>query len=158
PDGRTLYFVRSTPQFTDWKIWTSRWSDGRWSTPEMAPFSGKHRDADPYVTADGKQLYFISDRPVDGRQDGKPKEDMDVWVMSRPAGGGWGEPRTLGPPVNSDGNEGLPRPAASGTLYFGSDRPGGQGRTDLYRSRRSGSGFGPAENLGAVVNSEADEY
>ncbi|HYV19466.1 MAG TPA: hypothetical protein VFC25_10615 [Verrucomicrobiae bacterium] len=153
PDGKTLYFVRSTPQFTDWKIYVSRWSDGRWTTPEMAPFSGRDRDADPYVTADGRQLFFISDRPVDG----KPKEDTDIWVMSR-SKGGWGEPRHLGPPVNSDGNEWLPRPAANGTLYFGSDRPGGLGKTDLYRSRRTASGYGPAENLGPAVNSEADEY
>jgi Tol biopolymer transport system component len=154
PDGRTLYFVRSTPQFTDWKIYVSRFSDGRWSRPEMAPFSGKHRDADPFVTADGRQLYFISDRPVDG----KPKQDMDIWVMSRTGGGDWGEPRDLGAPVNSAGNEWLPRPAANGTLYFGSDRPGGQGRTDLYRAPRNGDRFGVVENLGPVVNSEADEY
>src|SRR5215470_3334810 len=71
PDGRTLYFVRSTPQFTDWTIYVTDHADDRWSTPKVAPFSGKHRDADPFVTADGKQLYFVSDRPVDG----KPKED-----------------------------------------------------------------------------------
>src|SRR5688572_11270796 len=73
PDGRTLYFVRSTPQFTGWTIYVTHHADGRWSTPKVAPFSGKHRDADPFITADGKRLYFISDRPADGR----PKEDMD---------------------------------------------------------------------------------
>src|SRR5262249_1878985 len=91
PDGRTLYFVKSTPAFSDWKIHVSRFADGRWSAPEMAPFSGKYRDADPYVTPDGKRLYFISDRPVDG----KAKEDMDIWVMEKTKGGGWGEPRNL---------------------------------------------------------------
>ena len=154
PDGRTLYFVRSTPAFADWKIWVSRHVDDRWSTPEMAPFSGKHRDADPFVTADGKLLYFISDRPVDGR----PKEDMDVWVMKRTKKGTWGEPQNLGAPVNSAGNEWLPRPTADGTLYFGSDRPGGLGKTDLYRARREGEGFAAPENLGPAVNSDADEY
>src|SRR5262245_60479539 len=63
PDGRTLYFVRSTPEFTGWTIHVTRHTDGRWSTPKVAPFSGKHRDADPFSSADGKQLYFISDRP-----------------------------------------------------------------------------------------------
>src|SRR5262245_2840025 len=63
PDGRTLYFVRSTPQFTGWTIHVTHHADGRWSTPKVAPFSGKHRDADPFSSADGKQLYFISDRP-----------------------------------------------------------------------------------------------
>jgi Tol biopolymer transport system component len=154
PDGATLYFVRSTPQFTDWKIWETHLADGTWTTPQMAPFSGTHRDADPFLTADGQRLYFISDRPVDG----KPREDMDVWVMERTAQGAWGEPRNLGAPVNSPGNEWFPTIAASGNLYFGSDRPGGFGATDLYRARPGEGGYGEPENLGAAVNSEADEY
>jgi Tol biopolymer transport system component len=154
PDGQTLYFVRSTPQFTDWTVYVTRYADGRWFAPKVAPFSGKHRDADPFVTADGKQLYFISDRPVDG----KPKEDMDVWVMDRAADGEWGEPRNLGPPVNSAASEWFPVVAANGTLYFGSGRPGGHGKTDLYRCRRAGGRFAEPENLGPAVNSAADEF
>lgn len=154
PDGQTLYFVRSTPQFTDWTIYVTRHAGGRWSAPKVAPFSGKHRDADPFVTADGKQLYFISDRPVDGT----PRNDMDVWVMDRAANGEWGEPRNLGAPVNSPASEWFPTVAASGTLYFGSGRPGGHGQTDLYRCRRAGDKFAEPENLGPAVNSAAEEF
>ncbi|HZM69267.1 MAG TPA: hypothetical protein VFB95_02740, partial [Candidatus Cryosericum sp.] len=154
PDGRTLYFVKSTPAFTEWRIYVVQFSGGRWSRPQVAPFSGRHRDADPFVSADGRHLYFISDRPVDGR----PKEDMDIWVMDRAKGGDWGEPRNLGGPVNSTGSEWLPRLAASGALYFGSDRPGGLGRTDLYRARSASGGFEEPENLGPAINSAADEY
>ncbi|HEX7878054.1 MAG TPA: hypothetical protein VF720_01515 [Candidatus Eisenbacteria bacterium] len=154
PDGNTLYFVRSTPQFTDWKIWESHFADGKWSTPVMASFSGTHRDADPFITPDGARLYFISDRPVDG----KAREDMDVWFMDRAPDGEWGEPRNMGAPVNSAGSEWYPRVAAGGTLYFGSDRPGGEGATDLYRVRPTDGGYAAPENLGPSVNSAADEY
>jgi len=154
PDGLTLYFVRSTPQFSDWKIWESHFADGTWSMPVMAPFSGVYRDADPFITPDGTRLYFISDRPVNG----KARDDMDVWVMERTGMDAWGEPRNLGAPVNSAGNEWYPRVATSGNLYFGSDRPGGQGATDLYRVRSTGPGYGPPENLGPAVNSAVDEY
>jgi hypothetical protein len=153
PDGKTLYFVKSSRAFTDWRIWvTERVADG-WSAPKMAPFSGTCRDADPYVTADGKRFYFISNRPVDG----KPRDDMDVWVMERTADG-WGPPKNLGAPVNSTGNEWFPRPAANGTLYFGSDRPGGLGKTDLYRSKFADGKYAAPENLGPTINSDADEY
>lgn len=154
PDGRTLYFVRSTPRFTDWTIYVSHHAGGRWSPPKVAPFSGKHRDADPFVTADGKKLYFISDRPVDG----KAKEDMDIWVMDRAADGSWGEPRNLGPPVNTAASEWFPTVAANGTLYFGSGRPGGHGKTGLYLARVVGGKYADPENLGPGVNTAADEY
>lgn len=154
PDGRTLYFVRSTPQFTNWTIYVTHYIDGRWSAPKVAPFSGKHRDADPFITADGKHLYFISDRPTDG----KPKPDMDIWVMDRLNNGEWSEPRNLGAPVNSEGGEWYPQLSANGTLYFGSDRPGGHGNTDLYRARNRDGKFTQPQNLGPNINSAFNEY
>src|ERR1041385_8901759 len=50
PDGNTLYFVRSTPNFNFWTILVSHFAHGRWSTPEIAPFSGQYSDADPFIT------------------------------------------------------------------------------------------------------------
>ena len=154
PDGRTLYFVRSTPEFTDWTIYVAERSDGAWSAPRVASFSGRHRDADPFVTADGRQLYFISDRPVAGR----PKDDMDIWVMDQTQSGDWGEPRNLGTPVNTMASEWFPTLTTEGTLYFGSGRPGGEGSTDLYRAVRKDGTFAEPVNLGSNVNSAADEY
>ncbi|TPW16852.1 MAG: Xaa-Pro aminopeptidase-like protein, partial [bacterium] len=154
PDGHTFYFVRSTPQFADWTIWVTQFVDGHWAEPRVAPFSGTHRDADPFITADGRRLYFISDRPVDG----KAREDMDIWVMHRTDGGDWGEPTNLGAPVNSTGNEWFPTVASGGNLYFGSDRPGGYGVTDLYRVPHTTGGYAGVENLGSGINSAADEY
>jgi len=49
PDGRTLYFVRSTPAFTGWTIYVTQYKGGRWTAPKVAPFSDKHRDADGSV-------------------------------------------------------------------------------------------------------------
>jgi len=154
PDGRTLYFVRSNPEFTKWTIYVTERADGVWSPPKVAPFSGKHRDADPFITADGKQLYFISDRTLEG----KSKDDMDIWVMDRAKDGSWGAPRSLGAPVNTSANEWFPNVAANGTLYFGSDRPGGYGGTDLYRARYAAGKFADPENLGPSVNTAADEF
>src|ERR1044072_3457040 len=94
PDGRTLYFLKSTPTFTFWTIVVSRFVDGRWTMPEVAPFSGRYSDADPFITVDGKKLYIISNRPVAG----KTIRDLDIWVMDKTETG-WSEPRNLGQSV-----------------------------------------------------------
>ena len=153
PDGRTLYFLKSTPTFSFWTIVVSRFVGSHWTTPEVAPFSGRYSDADPFITADGKKFYFISTRPAPG----KTTRDLDIWVMDK-TDTGWSEPRNLGKPVNSDGNEWYPTLASDGTLYFGSDRNGGRGATDIYRSQFAAGNYGQPENLGGAINTEFDEY
>jgi outer membrane protein OmpA-like peptidoglycan-associated protein/tetratricopeptide (TPR) repeat protein len=43
------------------------------------------------------------------------------------------------------------------TLYFSSDRPGGYGGTDLYKSERNGDAWGAPINLGPQINGKYDE-
>jgi Tol biopolymer transport system component len=154
PDGKTVYFIKNTPDFAFWTICLSRFADGRWSEPEVAPFSGQYRDADPFITADGSQLFFISSRPVDGR----PKRDLDIWVIDLQPIGGRGEPHRVPGDVNSDANEWFPTMAGDGTLYFGSERTGGEGGVDIWMARRVEGSYPIAQNLGKAINSEANEY
>lgn len=153
PDGKTLYFLRSTPTFDLWTILVSRFEKGKWRTQEIAPFSGQYSDADPFITSDGSRFYFISNRPVMG----KSKPDLDIWVMEKTASG-WSEPKNMGAPINSSGSEWFPTVAASGTIYFGSDREGGKGRTDIYRSRLVNGKYIEAENLGDAINTQFNEF
>ena len=153
PDGKTLYFLRSTPTFSLWTIVFSQFANGRWTAPEVAPFSGQYSDADPFITSDGSRLYFISNRPVPG----KAKPDLDIWMVEK-TNNGWSEPKNPGAPINSPGNEWYPTIAANGTIYFGSDREGGKGRTDIYRSRLVDGKYTEAENLGDVINTQFNEF
>ena len=148
PDGRTLYFVKSTPTFSFWTILVSRFAGGRWSEPEVAPFSGRYSDADPFITTDGQQLYFISARPAPNKTAGAAS-DLDIWVMDKTPTG-WGEPRNLGAPVNSAGAEWYPTLARDSTIYFGSDRPGGKGGTDLYCARLVEGKYAAPEMAGSL--------
>ncbi|MBA4185384.1 MAG: PD40 domain-containing protein [Acidobacteria bacterium] len=154
PDGRTLYFVRSDPTFTLWTILVSQFQKGKWSEPTVAPFSGQYADADPFITPDGKRLFFISSRPLPG----KKTQDLDIYVVEKTADGTWGKPANLGAPINSDGAEWYPTLTNDGTIYFGSDRAGGKGRTDLYRSRFVNGKYAEAENLGDVINTQFNEF
>lgn len=154
-DPRTgdLYFVRSSPEFKGWRILTSHCGATGWTKPVSPPFAGDGLEADPYFTADGNTLYFISSRSTDGIH----RKDLDIWQVERDASGQWGTPQRLPEPLNSVGQEWFPRPAPDGWLYFGSDRPGGAGRTDIWRGRREGAKW-TVENLGSAINTAADEY
>jgi Tol biopolymer transport system component len=149
-----FYFVRSSRDFRGWRIMVSHCSKKGRETPVDATFAGDGVEADPFITPDGKHLYFISTRSTDGRQ----HKDLDIWRTDRQAGSGWGIPQRLPEPVNSRSQEWFPRPAADGWLYFGSGRPGGFGKTDIWRARQDANGTWQVENAGAAINTAGDEY
>ncbi len=158
PDGSTFFFVKSTPDANFWTIVFSRFERGIWSDPQVAPFSGQYSDADEFITADGKRMFFISRRPVSPDISPNAAGKLDIWVMDGSAGGDWGEPKNLGKPVNSEGSEYFPTLTRDGTLYFGSGRKGGKGGIDLYRSRLVNGKYLEPENLGDAINTTFDEF
>lgn len=152
--NRALYFVRSRPSFQGWRIQYTECRGGGWSEPRPAPFSGEGAEADPFLTPDGRTLYFISNR----KDDGATGRALDLWRVDRATPTApWGRPVRLPEPINSPGREWFPRLAPDGSLYFGSDRPGGLGATDIYRARLV-RGAWRVENLGPGVNGPGDEY
>jgi WD40-like Beta Propeller Repeat len=157
-DGKTFYFVKSTPDANFWTIVLSRFQNGTWTAPQVAPFSGQYSDADEFITRDGQQMFFISRRPVSADISPNASGKLDIWVMDKTANGDWGEPRNLGRPINSDANEYYPTVADNGTLYFGSRRKGGKGGPDIYRSRLVNGKYQEPENLGDAINTEFDEF
>ncbi|MFP2931917.1 hypothetical protein ACLESO_43475 [Pyxidicoccus sp. 3LG] len=157
PDGRTAFWGVGEEIFPSSRQSTIVYSElrhGRWTEPRVAPFSGVYSDIDPFISPDGRRLFFSSIRPVNGA----PREDVELWVVER-RGDGWSEPRHLGALVNSTSDELYPSVDAYGTLYFGSDRPGGYGIWDIWRAypRRDGT-YGPAENLGPAINTETLDF
>jgi len=148
-----FYFVRSSPGFEGWRIRVSRCGKNGWSEPREPDFAGDGVEADPFFTADGRTLYFISTRSTDGVK----RRDLDLWRVERDAKGTWGVPARLPEPVNSAGTEWFPRPAPD-WLYFGSNRPGGLGGNDIWRARLTDGGRWVVENLGPAINTAGDEY
>jgi Tol biopolymer transport system component len=147
PDGSELFWGVSRqwfPMSRVSEIWTARRSGSTWKG-ERAAFSIGYSDGDPFVSHDGKQIYFVSVRPVNG----PPRKDFDIWVVDRTADG-YSSPRNLGPNVNSPHDELYPSLAGDGTIYFASER---EGPWKIFRARRLADGsYGPAERLPEPVN------
>jgi Tol biopolymer transport system component len=153
PDGKTVYFTKNHMGQRLGVILESRFTNGRWSEPEVVPFSGQYTDYDPVVSADGTKLFFDSNRPLAG---GTGRKDFDIWMVEKTATG-WSAPKNLGEPINTKQDEFYASFAADGTLYFSATRPEGKGRIDIYRARWQNGAFATPENLGDGVNTAAVE-
>ena len=120
PDGREIYFNRASADRTTLRIMTARRTDaGGWTAPVVAPFSGEHRDVDPFVAPDGRRLYFSSDR----RRGDAPEPRFATWYVER-RGDGWSAPIDPGPPLNSSAGDVFVSAARDGLLLFSSNRAG----------------------------------
>jgi hypothetical protein len=129
PDGNTIYFSINAPVNRLGVIVASRFEKGKWSTPEVASFSGQYSDYDPFISPDGNKLFFISNRPVDD----KPKKDYDIWVVEKTKEG-WSAPKNIGAPVNTDADQFYPSVSTNGTLYYSTIKQGEKGGFDLHRA------------------------
>ncbi|MDR3285901.1 MAG: OmpA family protein [Prevotellaceae bacterium] len=105
----------------------------------------------PYITDDGKRIYFSS--VIEGGYGG-----VDLWYVDRDSKGNYGKPVNLGPNVNTKGDDVFPS-YIDGVLYFASDGHPGLGGLDLFASYLQEDGsFGEAHNLGAPFNTSWDDF
>jgi len=104
------------------------------------------------LSPDGEWLIFAAD--FSGRGLGSFDLYITYWTNE-----GWSEPVNLGDKINTEFWETTPSLSPDKrTLYFTSNRPGGIGGSDLYVSYMQPNGkWGPAENMGTVLNSAGDE-
>lgn len=154
PDGNTaLWFSRNRPGGPGgYDIWVSRHDGQRWRPATPVSFNTPGRDFDPAFSADGRTVYFCSDRA--GGQGGD-----DLYRVSIGRDGRFGEPENLGPAVNSAADEFAPMLSPDGrTLLFSSDRAGGAGGHDLYSATMIGGVAQPARSLAGGINTAAQEF
>ena len=149
PDGGLFLFTRRDDSQT-YRIMETRRNPNRWSDPSVAAFTGQHGGVDPAFSPNGRRVFFGSSRPGS-------LGDSDIWVVERTADG-WGEPRNLGRPVNTAGNENHASPASDGSLYFHSGGHPGLGESDIFVAKPSAGGYGDPVNLGPAVNSSSSDF
>jgi hypothetical protein len=132
PDGKTLYLCNGQ------KICVSKWIGGKWTMPQVVPFSGHWKDWDPFISPDGKRLIFVSSRPVPGAPAGQ--KNNHLWYADRLSGGAWSAPVHIDSPVNINGVVAYaPCLTRSGTVSFCSrNRDGNKGMGGYWAKWQGG--------------------
>lgn len=152
-DDETLIFSRNIDGNEDFFI--AKKHDKEWDTPQ--PLSDnintkQFNEGAQSLSPDGQYLFFTGCNRPNGL--GR----CDIYV-SHKEGNSWGTPFNLGPPVNTSYWESQPAISPDGnTLYFVSNRPGGMGGYDIWKSNLNAEGEWSAPvNLGPDINTPYDE-
>jgi tetratricopeptide (TPR) repeat protein len=149
-DESTLVYSATLPFYE--AMFYSKRVNGVWTEPyNMIPDLGVDGDCHPTsISSDGKELYIYR----------KDDEDGNLYVTNF-KNGRWTKIRKLNGNINTKYWESHASVSHNGlTLYFTSNRAGGNGDLDIYKSVRSATtndNWGTAINLGPEVNSKYNE-
>ncbi len=157
----TMFFTRNNdkkrkskknnPGTVHLNIYQATNHNGSWTDIEHLPFNNvEYTVAHPTVTANGKKLYFISDRPG-----GYGGSDIFVTVKNDST---WSKPKNLGPVINTEGNEMFPFIHNDGTLFFASDGHKGMGGLDVFYASQKDDEWHNVSNMGHPVNTSMDDF
>nr|WP_317633150.1 OmpA family protein [uncultured Flavobacterium sp.] len=161
-DGKTMYFTRNNylkkergfdeEKTTLLKIYKAEKINEKWTNVTELPFnSNQFSTAHPVLNDSEDTMYFVSDRPGGFGS-------SDIWKVAIHEKS-FGKPVNLGPKINTSGRETFPFITPNNELYFATDARQGLGGLDVYVTKFKLDGsFTEPQNIGAPVNSEADDF
>lgn len=156
PNGNTMYYTYCAqdpdgPRTSE--IYISNRSSAQWSKGTRATIVKDSVTAlgHPSISPDGQYLYFVSDAV--GGFGGK-----DIFRSRVVGSNSFGPMENLGEEINTPGDEMFPYCRDSVTLYFASNGHPGMGGLDLFKATQDSTGHWKVENMGAPINSMADDF
>ena len=129
----------------------------KWTKPAVVSFSGMYKDLEPFLSPNGLQLFFASNRM--DNQSKEIKKDIDIWYVERTSlQSNWSTPKNVGPAINTTENEYYPSVTNTGDLFFTAAYKDAKGKEDIYVSRFVNGTYTKPVSLGTGVNSEKYEF
>jgi hypothetical protein len=145
-DGQTVYFVSDRKGgYGGRDIYRiDRTPDGGWSDPKNlgSSINTEYDEDSPYIAIDNETLYFSHNGP-------KSMGGFDVFVCQKDDKGKWSEPKNLGYPLNTCGDEIFYTTTLDGRKgYLSSYRADGYGEKDIYEILHNYTGL---KNISALL-------
>ena len=132
-------------------LYWSRFRRGGWTNPRLLNVNtSRSWDSTPFLSKDGKTLYFASNRS-------KGYGGTDIYKANVNRRGRWINIQNMGPEINTSGNELFPSVTEDGRLYFSSDSHEGFGGLDIFVASRRGGKI-TITNPGKPLNSRGDDF
>ena len=160
PDGNQIFIYRNDGEVYIGDIFISkkRKTSGTWGTPKAMekPINSSYFESSACLSADGNRMYFVSERI--GKKNGAQGRG-DIYVSERISRSVWGEPKNLGPVINTPGDEISVFIHPDGkTLFFSSNGHLSIGGYDIFMTRMNAdSTWTKPENLGYPINTIDDD-
>jgi outer membrane protein OmpA-like peptidoglycan-associated protein len=159
-DGKGIYFTRrrkkvnaQTKNFDEDVYYAAMPADSQENVALLDYPPGKLNDAGAVsISADGRLLFFTACfRPEN-------YGSCDLYFAEK-EGDEWTVAMNMGSLINTEFWDAQPAISPDGkTLYFTSNRPGGKGSSDLWKTERGEDGsWGRPVNLGATINTSGSE-
>ena len=132
-------------------LYYSRFRGKKWTNPRLLNVStSRSWDSTPFLTKDGKTLYFSSNKS-------KGFGGTDIYKANINRRGRWINIQNLGPEINTPGNELFPSISPDGRLFFSSDSHESLGGLDILVATRK-AGKISVSNPGKPLNSRGDDF
>jgi outer membrane protein OmpA-like peptidoglycan-associated protein len=155
-DGKTLVFTSCgrAGGVGNCDLYISHRRGSQWAAPRNLGIlvNSKAWDSQPSLSADGRTLYFASNR-------GGGVGGFDIYTTTLGADGTWSAARNVGAPINTTRDDLAPFIHASGTtLYYTTNGLVGLGSSDIFRAELDGKGqWSAPRNLGYPLNTFNNE-
>lgn len=153
PDGDEVFYFITGPSFKPRIILSSHLENNVWTKPNELPFFDKSRtDSRPFMTPDGRRLFFNSGRPYQGMDDSIGNRDNEIWFVKK-NNKSWGEPQKVIFGGQNSGAGTFPSVASSGNIYFSAMTEAGV--PNIFYSKFENGQYNLPERLSDEVNGGA---
>jgi OmpA-OmpF porin, OOP family len=155
-DGRKIIFTSCAGRdsYGSCDLYETKKVGNEWSVPKnLGPLvNSTSWESQPTLSADGRTLYFVSDRRSGLGQ-------RDLWYSTLDEQGKWTKAQNLGKPINSEFDEMSPFIHVNGrTLFFATNALPGFGGYDIFFSDVDSSGWATPRNIGSPINNHDDQF